>query len=109
MPSRYAPFGKEAQRIRRNDTNRPKGTIPRTHPPFKFTYRPVPKFLFVYPQRNPSQKYVRAPAYSFAGANIALQPIHDKRRAVLKRKLRKRPKKKVKTAKRVRFARNTKR
>ena len=105
MPSRYAPFGKEAQRIRRNDPNRPKVGMVRTHPPFKFTYRPVPKFLFVYPQRNPSQKFIRAPAYAFAGANIALEPIHDKRRAVLKRKLRKRPKKRVTTLKRVRFAR----
>ena len=108
MPSRYAPFGKEAQRIRRNDPNRQRG-VTRTHSPFKFSYRPVPKFLFVYPQRNPSQKYLRAPAYSYMGANIALEPIHAKRRAVLKRPLRKRPKKRVRTAKRVRFARNVKR
>ena len=91
--------------MRRNDPNRPKGGVPRTHPPFKFSWRANPQFLFVYPTRNPSQRFIRAPMYAFAGANIALQPIHDKRRAVLKRKLRKRPKKRVIRMKRVRFAR----
>ena len=101
MP-RYAPFGRKAASIRRKDPNRPKESVVRTHPPFKFQWRPKPTWLFVYPQRNPSQKTVRAPRYSYAGASIILEPIHDKRRAVLKRKSRRTK------AKRVRFSRSSK-
>ena len=106
--TRFAPFGKKAVSLRRSDRNRPRASAPRTHAPFKFQWRPHPSWLFVYPPRNPSQKTVRAPRYAYAGASIILEPIHDKRRAVLKRKPRRRARKSVR-AKRVRFSRNTKR
>ena len=106
--TRFAPFGKKAASLRRADSNRPKHVVVRTHPPFKFQWRPQPNFLFVHPPRNPSQRTVRAPQYAYAGASIVLPPIHSKRRAVLKRKPRRRARKSVK-AKRVRFSRNTKR
>lgn len=104
--TRFAPFGKKAQSIRRLDSNRPKHGIVRTHPPFKFKWRPQPNFLFVYPPRNPTQRNIRAPRFAYAGASIALGPIHAKRRAVLKRKPRRG--RKLRKAKRVRFSRNTK-
>ena len=109
MPARFAPYGKAAQTIRKNDKNRPKVGIVRTHPPFKFSWRPTPKFLFVYPKSNATMRSMTVPHFSYIGASTALGPIHKKRKAVLTRKLRRKPKKMVTRAKRVRFSRKTKR
>ena len=98
--TRFAPYGKKAASIRRKDPNRPRGGAPRTHAPFKPQFRAKPNFLFVYPPRNPSQKLFRAPRYSYAGASIALAPIHKKRRTTVRRKP-----KQYRKAKRVRFSR----
>ena len=107
MP-RFAPFARKGQQIRRTSPYIARGII-RTHAPFKFQWRPTPSFLFVYPTRNPSHTVMTHPNFTYGGASVALPGVHGKRNAVLRRKLRKKPRKKLLKARRVRFSRSSKR